>query len=130
MHALKNDCIVPEQYRVTGKKSISHALNKALLFDITRYNKSSLCLTLCNLKLCYNRIVHNPAMIALRSCGVPKAPLISFFTLFQEVEYYTRIAYGLPKETFGGIEKGYTQKPQYTSRFITCLQYCGVSLEK
>ena len=111
-HALKNSCIAPEQYSVTGKKAISHALNKTLLFDNIRYNKGCLSLTSCDLKSCYDRIVHNPAMLALRSCGVPKQPLISFFSSLQNVKYYTRTAFGISDETFGGIEKGFTQKPQ------------------
>ena len=111
-YTVKEENIAAEQYSVTGKKSISHALNKTLLFDNMRYQKASMSLTSCNLKSCYDRIVHSPAMMALRSVGVPKEPMISFFSSLQEVKYYTRTAYGLSEETFGGLEEGYTQKPQ------------------
>lgn len=52
-------------------------------------------------------------MLELRSCGAPKQPIVSFFaTLLQEVKYYTCTAFGLSEETFGGLQDGYSQKPQ------------------
>ena len=110
--AVKDSLIAPEQYSVPGKKAISHALNKTLLFDNVRYQKANMCITSCDLKSCYDRIVHSPAMIAARSIGTPNEPLISFFSSLQQVKYYTRTAYGISADTFGGIEKGYLHNPQ------------------
>ena len=115
-HSVKNGLIAKEQYSVTGKKSISHALNKNLLFDITRYQKASLCLTSCDLKSCYDRIVHTPTMLAARSCGMPKEPLACFFATLQEVQYYTRTVYGVSDTSFGGYESNFTNKPQGTGQ--------------
>ena len=111
-HSVKNDYIAKEQYSVTGKKSISHALNKTLLFDITRYQKASMCLTSCDLKSCYDRIVHIPAMLASLSMGAPKEALISFFSTLQDVQYYTKTIYGVSEKTFGGMDKQFRRKPQ------------------
>ena len=115
-HSVHNNLIAPEQYSVTGKKSISHALNKNLLFDNTRYQKASLCLTSCDLKSCYDRIVHTPAMLAARSCGMPKEPLACFFSTLQEVQYFTSTVYGVSNESFGGADEAYTNKPQGTGQ--------------
>ena len=83
-HAMKTNSIAQEQYSVTGRRSISHALNKVLFFDHIRYQKYSACLTSCDLKSCYDRIVHTPAMLAAQSLGVPAKPLISFLQLFKK----------------------------------------------
>ena len=77
-----------------------------------RYKKTNMCMTSCDLKSCYDRIVHSPAMLAARSIGTPRALLISFFSSLQQVKYYTRTVYGLSEKTFGGIEKGYLHNPQ------------------
>ena len=78
-HAMTHSHIAKEQYSVPGKRSILHALDKTLYFDNIRYGKYSACLTSCDLKSCYDRICHTPAMLAARSYGIPKEPLISFF---------------------------------------------------
>ena len=39
-HALSTSSIAKEQYSITGKKSISHALNKTLLFDNARFQRA------------------------------------------------------------------------------------------
>ena len=69
-HTSTHNMLAPEQYSVTGKKCISHVVNKTILFDNVRYAKSCLCMTSCDLKSCYNRIAHAPAMIAARSMGI------------------------------------------------------------
>ena len=111
-HAMEHQHIAKEQYSVPGKRSILHALNKTLYFDNIRYGKFSACLTSCDLKSCYDRICHTPAMLAARSYGVPREPLISFFATLQDVQYHTRTVYGVSTETFGGSHPSYTNKPQ------------------
>ena len=111
-HSIHNNYIAQEQYSVPGKRCISHALNKTLYFDNVWYGKYSACLTSCDLKLCYDRIAHTPAMLAARSFGIPKEPLVSFFATLQEVQYHTRTVYGVSEETFGGIQGSYTNNPQ------------------
>ena len=111
-HAVDNEMMAKEQYSVTGKKSITHAINKTLLFDNNRYQKGVLAITSCDLKSCYDRIAHVPAKLAVQSLGMKEEPLISFFSTLQEVQYYTRTVYGDSSQTFGGYEIGYKHKAQ------------------
>ena len=55
-------------------------------------------------------------MLAAMSIGVPKPALISFFATLQDVKYYTKTVYGVSERTFGGLEEGFTQKPQGTGQ--------------
>ena len=66
-HCVKNNLISEEQYSIPGKKCVDHALNRRLLFDITRYNKNSTAMTPCDLKSCFDRIAHVPATLAMAS---------------------------------------------------------------
>jgi exonuclease III len=115
-HSLANDKIAIEQYSVPGKKSIDHALNRRLVFDIVRYLKISLAMTSCDLKSCYDRIAHTPAFLALRRTGIPKEVIFSMLETIQNAEFITRTAYGDSKITFGGKETGFTAKPQGTGQ--------------
>ena len=111
-HIVKNNYVAKEQYSVSGKKCISQALNKTLIFDIARQSKGTMFLTSCDLKSCYDRIVHTPAMLACQSMGIPSNPLKSFFATLQEVQYHTQTVYGKSDLTFGGKEEGFSCKPQ------------------
>ena len=111
-HIVKNEYVAKEQYCVTGKKCISQALNKTLIFDIARQSKGNMLLTSCDLKSCYDRIAHSPANLACQSMGIPSQPLKSFFSTLQEVKYYTQTAYGKSNLTFGGKESNFNAKPQ------------------
>ena len=98
------DKIAVEQYSIPGKKSINHALNRRLVFDITWYQKSSLAMTSCDLKSCYDRIVHVPAMMAMHRAGASVYPSKSMFSTIQQTQHVTRTAFGDSKETYGGVE--------------------------
>ena len=111
-HSVNNKMFAKEQFSVQGKKSITHALNKTLLFDNVRYNKGCLAIASCDLKSCYDRIAHVPAKLAVQSMGVPEAPLLSLFSTLQECQYYTRTVYGDSTTTFGGKEEGYDHNAQ------------------
>ena len=102
--AMKNDQLAKEQYSTPGKKSIDHALNRRLLFDLIRYKKSSLAMTSCDLKSCYDRIAHVPALLALRRLGIPIEPIQSMFKTIQKIQFTTRTAFGDSTRTFGGFD--------------------------
>ena len=51
-------------------------------------------------------------MLAARSYGIPREPLILFFATLQDVQYHTRTMYGVSAETFGGLHANFTNKPQ------------------
>ena len=82
------------------------------MFDITRYKKTSMAMTSCDLKSCYDRIAHTPALLATRGFGIPKEPMYSMFHSIQHTQFVTRTAYGDSESTFGGLEEGYIARPQ------------------
>ena len=103
-HAIKFGKIAPEQYSIPGRKAIDHALNRRLVFDSVRYQKSSLALTSCDLKSCYDRIVHVPAMMAMNRAGTQPHPCKSMFRTIQSAQHITRTAFGDSNTSYGGME--------------------------
>ena len=103
--ACKYNKVATEQYSIPGRKAIDHALNRRLVFDITRYQKSSLAMTSCDLKSCYDRIVHVPAMMAMHRAGATFESSKSMFATIQEAKHVTRTAFGDSTTTYGGIEQ-------------------------
>ena len=111
-HTVPNKRIAKEQYSIPGRKSIDHALNRRLLFDISRYQKSSMAMTSCDLKSCYDRVAHTPALLAMLGYGIPSEPMHSMFHAIQYMKFTTRTAFGDSMQTFGGKEANYTSRPQ------------------
>ena len=111
-HTVPRQRISKEQYSIPGKKSIDHALNRRLVFDIARYSKQSLAMTSCDLKSCYDRVAHTPAVLAMHSYGIPKEPMFSMFHAIQHISFTTRTAFGDSSKTFGGLEEGFLHRPQ------------------
>ena len=102
--AVDEKLISKEQYSTPGRRAIDHELNRRLIFDITRYQKTSLAMTSCNLKSCYDRISHTPAIMAMHRIGVPIEPASSMFQTIQLAQHSTRTAYGDSSMTYGGQE--------------------------
>ena len=111
-HTIDNSLLAPEQYSIPGRKSIDHALNRRLLFDIARYQKISMAMTSCDLKSCFDRIAHTPAILAALGYGIDGKPLVSMFSTIQDSKYVTRTAYGDSDQKFGGLEEGFSAKQQ------------------
>ena len=111
-HTVPRGRIAKEQYSIPGRKSIDHALNRRLLFDISRYQKSSSAMTPCDLRSCYDRVVHTPAMLAMLGYGIPEEPMLSMFHAIQHMKYVTRTQFGDSKKTYGGLEPGFIARPQ------------------
>lgn len=106
-HCVKHNRLAQEQYSIPGRKSIDHALNKRLLFDIVRYQKYSLALSSCDLKSNYDRIGHVPSVLATQRLGIPNEPMFSMYRGVQEMKHTTRTAYGDSTIKYGGLENGY-----------------------
>ena len=68
--ALDKGLVKDEQYSRPGRSAQDNALNKRLMFDYLRLRKQSFGVCACDLKSCYDRIVHNAAALALRRAGV------------------------------------------------------------
>ena len=111
-HTIKNNLLAPEQYSRPGRKAIDQALNRRLLFDISRYQKTSIAITSCDLKSNYDRITHTPAILAAMGFGIDANPLKSMFTSIQNTQFTTRTAFGESTRTFGGLEDDFIAKPQ------------------
>jgi hypothetical protein len=110
-HMQKHNFLAKEQYSAPGKKCIDHALNRRLLFDITRYSKQRLGLTGCDLSSCYDRVTHTPAMLAMASYGIPLSPLHSMFSTIQNCTSTIRTAFGESVRSFGGHDAAYIALP-------------------
>ncbi len=106
-HCVKKNRLAQEQYSIPGRKSIDHALNKRLLFDIVRYEKYSLAISSCDLKSNYDRIGHVPSVLATQRLGLPNEPMFSMYRGVQEMQHTTRTAYGDSMIVYGGLEVGY-----------------------
>ena len=56
----------------------------------------------CDLKSCYDRIVHSFAALAMRRAGAAESATISMFDTIQKLKHQVRTAFGDSEETFGG----------------------------
>ena len=66
----------------------------------------------CDLKSCYDRVVHSAASIALQRVGVPLSVVQCMFGTIQELIHQVRTAYGCSEETYGGSSPKFITKPQ------------------
>ena len=64
-----------------------------------------------DLRSCYDRIGHVVATLALRSIGIPRAPLESMLSTIQNTQFHPKTHHGVSEMSFGGQEMGYTSKP-------------------
>ena len=113
MHKLvTKNRLAPEQYSIPGRKAVDHALNRRLMFDLVRYQKTCVAMSSCDLKSNYDRIGHTPSVLCSNRLGIPAQPMYSMFHTIQEAQHYTRTAYGDSVTTYGGLDVGFTRKPQ------------------
>ena len=70
---LANEQYGSRSYRAT----IYLATNKRLVFDISRQMKTPIYVCSNDAQLCYGRIVHVAAFLALRRLGIPKLMIVS-----------------------------------------------------
>ena len=103
-HAIPQRKVAKEQYSMPGKKRIDHVLNRRLIFDKTRYTKRSLAMTSCDLKSCYDRIVHEVVILSLIRAGIPLNTAISMFQTLQDCQHSIRIAFSDSEDTYRGKE--------------------------
>ena len=92
-----------EQYRNRKKKTaIECALNKRLIFDILRQTKRPAGICSCDLKSCYDRIVHSFVSMAMQRAGAPLSAVESMLSTIQKLKYVVRTSFGISEQTFGG----------------------------
>ena len=85
-----------------GMTAIECALNKRLLYDIARQTKRPLGVCSCDLKSCYDRILHNFAAVAMQRAGAPRPAIVSMLNTIGNLKHAVRTVYGDSEETFGG----------------------------
>jgi hypothetical protein len=94
--------IATEQYSRPKRKAIDHALNRKLIIDHQLYQRQPYAITSCDLKSCYDRIVHAPASLALQRIGIPRTEIISMFDSIQRMQHKIRTSFGDSSSTYGG----------------------------
>ena len=114
--ALQQGQLADEQYSRPGRSSQDNALNKRLVFDHFRFNKQNFGMFACDLKSCYDRIVHTAASIALQKVGVPLSKIKCMFSTVQRLVHHVRTAYGKSSESFGGDDHEFLAPPQGTGQ--------------
>ena len=82
--------------------AIECALNKRLIFDILRQTKKPAGICSCDLKSCYDRIVHSFASLAMQRAGAPKIAIDCMFETIQKLKHVVRTSFGESESSFGG----------------------------
>ena len=98
--ALDKNMIAEEQYSRPGRSAQDNALNKRLMFDHQRMKRQPFAICACDLKSCYDRIVHNAASLALQRVGVRQSDIISMFGTIECMIHKVRTAFGDSENTY------------------------------
>ena len=88
--AIKNHGIAAEQFSRPGHSAQENAICKRLLFDYIRTSRQPFGMCACNLKSCYDCIVHTAASIALQCIGVPLGKIKGMFGAVQKLIHHAR----------------------------------------
>ena len=93
-----------EQYGSRKRKAaIHHTLNKSLTFNILQQQRVKVGVYSCDLKSCYDRIVHYFASLSMRRIGAAKSSTASMFSTIQKLrKHIVGTAFGYPYLSFGG----------------------------
>ena len=110
--ALEENKIADEQFSRPGRSAQDNALCKRLAFDYFRFKKKGFALCACDLKSCYDRVVHAAASLAMQRIGVPIERIQCMFGTIQKLIHTIRTAFGLSKKSYGGYSKKYRKPPQ------------------
>ena len=98
--ALDKNLISEEQYSRPGRSAQDNAMNKRLMFDYQRIKRQGFGMCACDLKSCYDRIVHNAASLALQRVGVRQCDIASMFGTIQTMIHKVRTAFGDSDTTY------------------------------
>ena len=112
--ALEKGLITDEQYSRPGRSSQDNALNKHLMFDYARLRRQPFAVCACDLKSCYDRIVHNAATLALRRAGVRQSDIESMFGTIQQMIHKVRTAFGDSEQTYSADNPEFLHPTQGT----------------
>ena len=110
--ALEQDKIAEEQFSRPGRSAQDNALSKRLVFDYFRLKKQPFGMGACDLKSCYDRVVHTAASLALQRVGVPIERIKCMFSTIQTMVHHIRTSFGRSKKYFGGKWPRFRKPPQ------------------
>ena len=110
--ALEQDMISDEQFSRPGQSAQDNALSKRLVFDFFRIQKQPFGMCACDLKSCYDRVVHTAASLALQRVGIPLSRIQCMFSTIQNLVHRIRTAFGLSEGSFGGMTSQFKKPPQ------------------
>ncbi len=103
VYAEEHGLLVDEQAGSRKRRRAAEvALQKVLTMDILRQQRKAGFLCSNDALQCYDRIVHNVAMLCLLSRGADPLALQSLFGTLQNAEHATMTGYGVSEETYGG----------------------------
>jgi hypothetical protein len=103
VHAERLRALAPEQYGSRkNHQSVLAALSKRVTMDLLRQRRQAGALCSNDAKSCYDRIVHNMAVLALLRLGMAAAPIRSMFETLQRDKHHVSTAFGISKQTYGG----------------------------
>ena len=97
------------QYSQPQCSAMAHIINRRLVFDYQQYIQQPLSLACSNLKICYDRIFHSAAKLALKLLGIPLMSIINMLDSVKRMSHKVRTAYGDYNITYGRdtIPKGF-----------------------
>ena len=110
--ALSEGKIADEQFSRPGSSAQDNALSKRLVFDYFRLRKRPFGMVACDLKACYDRVVHTAASLALQRVGVSLPQIQCMFGTIQKLVHRIRTTYGLSEGSYGGDFSKYRKPPQ------------------
>ena len=110
--ALDQEKIAEEQFSRPGRSAQDNALSKRLAFDYFRLKKRPFGMAACDLKSCYDRVVHTAASLALQRVGVPVGRIKCMFETIQTLIHHIRTSFGRSNKSFGGMSLKYRKPPQ------------------
>ena len=99
----RQNLLAKEQYGSRkGKSAVQHALNKRLVLDNIRLNKTPAIYCANDAKSCYDRIIFMVAYLTMRRFGIPAAAAKCTITGLIELKHYIRTVHGDSTMYYGG----------------------------
>ena len=92
----KYKALAPEQFGSRkNHQSVLATLNKRLTMDLLQQRGQARALCANDAKSCYDRIVHNVAVLAIRRLGMAAAPVHPMFETLQRATQHVSTAFGV-----------------------------------
>jgi len=97
-HAIPTECFGSRP----GHSAIQVSLNRCLVSDTSRQQKTPLAIASVDCLTCYDSLGHPPASIACQRLGAPPSVLCTIFSTIQLMKFFLRTAHGDSDNFYGG----------------------------